>query len=317
MGAFEFDNNITISARNCNCNDNDNAGESCIIAQKVFDQCRIQKCLSPDILGPARTASNGGQNCNEMLCGGDIIVPPCNASDVSICDLELSRIDILRKKHNSLQKGCWDVELRYVFDYTLEFRRSDGCHIGCIDATSTYNLKVTLFGSEEAEITSATDMYSHCNHSEGGPFILSEGKGLALSAELKYPGNHRGCGCGCGSGCGCGCDNGMDAAMGAPISVNVTIGLFTIVKLYRTVSIIVESMGRCLPGNSASLNPGDPCANFDALSFPLDAFSPSAEPRSCCAVGNGFSSPFCESTNNNDCNNGCNICNCNCNRNCC
>ena len=153
MGAFEFD----LSARNCNsCNDCNNGcnngcnnncnngcnnncgcdcgcvggedatkGETCIIAQKIFDQCRIQKCLTADILGPARAAKNAVPNCNEMLCEGDIIVPPCNAADVSIHDLELERIDILRKKANPLQKGCWDLELKYVFKYMLEFQRAD------------------------------------------------------------------------------------------------------------------------------------------------------------------------------------------------
>lgn len=105
-------------------------GETCIIAQKIFDQCRIQKCLTADILGPARAAKNAVPNCNEMLCEGDIIVPPCNAADVSIQDLELERIDILRKKPNPLQEGCWDLELKYVFNYTLEFRRADGCPYG-------------------------------------------------------------------------------------------------------------------------------------------------------------------------------------------
>ena len=47
MGAFEFD----LSARNCCDSNNNGAGETCIIAQKIFDQCRIQKCLTSDILG--------------------------------------------------------------------------------------------------------------------------------------------------------------------------------------------------------------------------------------------------------------------------
>ena len=160
MGAFEFDCKPDLSARNCcfcgsnNDNDRDNnrTEETCIIAQKIFDQCRIQKCLNSDILGPARAARNSNPSCNDMLCEGDIIIPPCNAADVTIRDLELKRIEILRKKPNPLQKGCWDVELKYVFNYTLEFRRADGDFIGCIDATNTYHLRVTLFGSTGAFI---------------------------------------------------------------------------------------------------------------------------------------------------------------------
>ena len=352
MGAFEFD----LSARNCNsCNDCNNGcnngcnnncnngcnnncnngcnnncgcdcgcvggedatkGETCIIAQKIFDQCRIQKCLTADILGPARAAKNAVPNCNEMLCEGDIIVPPCNAADVSIHDLELERIDILRKKANPLQKGCWDLELKYVFKYMLEFQRADGCPIGCINATNAYNMRVTLFGSTEAEVTTTTDLYDCCGNSNGGPFVVAEGKAIALAADLRYP-TCSPCNCGCGCGCGCngGCNDGCgcgDAAMGAPVAVNVTIGLFSIVKLYRTVNMMVNSLGRCLPESCTAVgSAGDPCADFENIRFPMDMFSPSAAPKSCCGFGPVFGSSNCVIGNvagATDCN-GCGTCN--------
>lgn len=319
MGAFEFDHKADMQARSCGCcnsDSNGNTGETCIIAQKIFDQCRIQKCLTGDMLGPARAARSGAPSCNDMLCEGDIIVPPCNAADVSVRDLELSRIEILRKRPNPLQKGCWDLELKYVFDYTLEFRRADGCFIGCIAASNMYNLRVTLFGSTEADVTTATDQFTDGN-SNGGPFAVAEGKAVALAAELRYPScNPCSCNCGCDP-CGCGSSNTGDAALGAPIAVNVTIGLFTIVKLYRTVNMVVNSLGRCLPESCTSLaNANDPCANFENIRFPLDIFSPSAEPKSCCGFGPVFGSTHCDvdSATDNSCNNGCgcnnNGCNC-------
>ena len=313
MGAFEFD----LSARNC-CGNNSNtsgAGETCIIAQKIFDQCRIQKCLTSDILGPARAARNNGNSCNDMLCEGDIIVPPCNAADVSIRDLELDHIEILRKKANPLQEGCWDLELKYVFNYMLEFRRADGCFIGCIPATNSYNLRVTLFGSTEADVTTATDLYDCCGNSNGGPFAVAEGKAVALQAELRFPHcydpchhHHSHCECNAIT-----LSNG-DAAMGAPVAVNVCIGLFTIVKLFRTVNMVVNSLGRCMPESCTSTAiPGDPCRNFENIRFPLDMFSPSAEPQSCCGFGPVYGSPNCEvdclgcgCECNNNSNNGCN-----------
>ena len=60
MGAFEFDSKADLSARSCNfCGNGSNESngrneETCIIVQKIFDQCRIQKCLGSSILGPAR-----------------------------------------------------------------------------------------------------------------------------------------------------------------------------------------------------------------------------------------------------------------------
>ena len=185
MGAFEFENNAEITARCCGCNSNNNQNEACIIAQKIFDQCRVQKCLSPDILGPARSVCGGMNGCNDMMCDGDIIIPPVNAATVTMHNPELSRIDILRKCPNTFREGCWDLELRYVFDYTLEFRRADGCPIGCTDATSSYTLKVTLFGSTESDVTTVSDLFDCCGNSHGGPFVTAEGKPVGLAAELK------------------------------------------------------------------------------------------------------------------------------------
>ena len=193
MGAFEFDSKADLSARSCNfCGNGSNESngrneETCIIVQKIFDQCRIQKCLGSSILGPARAARIETPSCNDMLCEGDIIIPPCNAADVTIRDLDLTRIEILRKRPNPLQKGCWDIELKYVFNYTLEFRRADGCFIGTIDATSSHHLRVTLFGSSEADVTTVTDQFENAA-SKGGPFIIAEGKAVALNAELRFPG---------------------------------------------------------------------------------------------------------------------------------
>ena len=90
MGAFEFDSKADLSARSCNfCGNGSNESngrneETCIIVQKIFDQCRIQKCLGSSILGPARAARSETPSCNDMLCEGDIIIPPCNAADVTI-----------------------------------------------------------------------------------------------------------------------------------------------------------------------------------------------------------------------------------------
>ncbi len=123
-----------------------------------------------------------------------------------------------------------------------------------------------------------------------------------------------GCGCGCNGGCnndGCGCGCG-DAAMGAPVAVNVTLGLFSIVKLYRTVNMMVNSLGRCLPESCTAVgSAGDPCADFENIRFPMDMFSPSAAPKSCCGFGPVFGSSNCVISNvagATDCN-GCGTCN--------
>ena len=90
------------------------ASEDCIIAYKIFDQCRKQICLTPCILGPARCARNNAQ-CSEIIQEGDVIVPPINAASVSLDDLTLCRILITKKKENPFRTGYWDVEIKLRF----------------------------------------------------------------------------------------------------------------------------------------------------------------------------------------------------------
>ena len=170
-------------------------------------------------------------------------------------------------------------------------------------------------------MTTATDQFDCCGNSNGGPFAIAEGKAVALQAELRFPSccdpchhhHHNSCECNAIT-----VSNG-DAAMGAPVAVNVSIGLFTIVKLFRTVNMVVNSLGRCMPETCTSTAvPGDPCRNFENIRFPLDMFSPSAEPKSCCGFGPVFGSPNCEiDCLGCGCNDGCNNNNCGCNNNCC
>lgn len=77
MGAFEFDSKADLSARSCNfCGNGSNESngrneETCIIVQKIFDQCRIQKCLGSSILGPA--VPQGAKPPAATICSARVI----------------------------------------------------------------------------------------------------------------------------------------------------------------------------------------------------------------------------------------------------
>lgn len=60
--------------------------------------------------------------------------------------------------------------------------------------------------------------------------------------------------------------------------VLVTIGLFTIIKLFRIVNLSVESRGFCIPEECENIS-SDPCEFFDDLSFPMDTFAPPQKPE--------------------------------------
>lgn len=252
MGAFEPDTQGF--ERNNNC-----SGEQCIIAYKVYDHCRSQLCLTPAMLGPARAVSNC-VICGETLQSGDIIVPPCNASTVSIENLEISKISVCGKEPNPFRTGFWDIEIRYVFTYVLKFRSGECGDICCVTAYSVYKTKVTLFGAVGNDIVSVSDLYDMDCSTGTGPYVSVEGKAVALAAELKYP---------CGCICDCDCEQDI-----APTSVGVTIGLFAIVKLFRPVDLCVHSSGFCVPEECKEQTPDNPCDIFDSIEFPIDIFSP-------------------------------------------
>lgn len=271
-----------------NCSAQSNAAtEDCIIAYKIFDQCRKQICLTPCLLGPARCARNTS-SCNEILQEGDIIVPPMNAASVSIDDLSLCKILITKKKENAFRTGYWDIEIKFVFSYTITFRDSDCNFITCKRATSVYTMQVTLFGSVGSDTAMATDLVNAEGISaSSGPFVSVEAKAAALDAELRLTPK-----CGCDCGCGCGCD---DSVVEVPTAVCVTIGLFAIVRLFRPVNMLVRNYGCCIPDDCTGAESSESvCDFFNSLSFPSDMFCPPTlnELESNCGC-------------NNSCNNSC------------
>jgi len=229
--------------------------------------CRQQDCLTVNELGPARAAEPVYIDC-EPIKEGDIIVPPKDAASVSIDNLRIKKIIIVDKKPNPFKNGFWDVDIKFVFEYVLIFREADGDIIVCIKANSLFNKKVTLFGSVGPEVTTGTDLFKHMlSHSDAStfnaaePFVWVEAKAVALAADIRY--NH--------------CHKPEDPRR--PKDVAVTIGLFTIIQLFRIVNLKVESRGFSIPRECEGHDPTNPCDFFDRLDFPMDIFAPPQRPE--------------------------------------
>ncbi len=267
MGAFELDS--------CTCDKKKSLEEQCIIAYKIYDQCRAQICLTPAMLGPARALTS----MNPCMCQGydqgEIIVPPVTSTSVSINNFQIGSITILSKKPNPFRNGFWDVEIKFVFTYTLVFRNACNADLAQINAFSVYKTKVTLYGACASDVVTATDLFGQCAQpAECGPFVTVEAKGVGLAAELRFP---------CCCDCNCGCNDNEES----PTAVNVTLGLFAIYKIFRPVNLCVESSGFCIPEECACASNGvsavdNPCDFFDSLEFPLNIFAP---PESCGFAG--------------------------------
>ncbi len=266
-------------------------------------KCRQQDCLTSDVLGPAR-AECFTHLGNKTIQEGDVIDPPSNAASVSMENLRVKRVIVADKEPNPFKNGFWDLTLKYVFVYTLVFREADGTVIGRVHANSIYTKKVTLFGSIGTDISISTDLFCHhgSNYCElnSDPFVLVESKAVALGAELVY--QNRGCNCNCNL-------RGVEDPL-EPTEVSVTIGLFTIIKLFRLVNLSVLSRGFCIPRECDNISPLNPCEFFDSLDFPMDIFAPPQKTEFLAGIsGNIPKEETDNSHNHNHHHDGCNSCN--------
>ncbi len=292
MGAFELNNNSNCDENVASENvDTRRVKEECIIAFKVYDSCRQQDCLTANEIGPARAAKNTVIG-NETIQEGEIIDPPSNAAAVTIDNLRVKKVIIVDKSPNPFKNGFWDVDLKYVFQYRLTFREADGTPINSpVCANSIFNKKVTLFGSVGSDLVIATDLFKcHTNDSttlRAEPFIFVEAKAVALAAELKLQRRI----------------SPIEDLPPEPNRVNVTIGLFTIIKLYRLVNLNVQSKGFCIPKECEDISPLNPCDFFESLDFPMDVFAPPQKPEFLAGISGNIPSEHVAgaNTNQNDC----------------
>jgi hypothetical protein len=253
--------------------------EECIVALKVYDHCRQQICLDEEAIGPAR-AAHDSNCCGMHISEGEIIRPPFDAFSVTVRDFKLKKIVVIGKKPNEFRDGFWDVDLKYVFCYKLEFLEIDGDVICCIAATSVFTKRFTLFGSTGSDNVIASDILPNLSETlDGDPIVVVQGKAIVLAADIKcarrrcegdfspVPRPIPGVGGVAAGGPGPG-----------PVSNNrevvVTIGLFTIVKLCRLVDLTVESRGFCVAEECDNISPLTACEFFNTLDFPFDVFSP-------------------------------------------
>jgi hypothetical protein len=261
MGAFELQETTPVQTEPADLSSHcqKDLKDECIIALKVYDSCRHQNCLTPSEIGPARAAEYTKFG-DESLKEGEIIRPPGNAASVTIDNLKIKRIIIVDKQPSPFRNGYWDTDIKYVFEYRLTFREVDGCVIGQVKASNIFNMKVTLFGSMGSDLVVGTDLLTaFCDAVtfDAVPFIWVEAKGIALHAKIHRQFHEQG---------------GRDDHCHG--EVHVTLGLFSIIKLFRLVNLNVQSKGFCIPEEHCEGNPICPCEYFEDLDFPMDIFTP-------------------------------------------
>jgi len=226
-----------------------------IMAMKIYDSCRSRDCLSQGDIGPARELDGG------------VIVPPEGTQSAIIEDLQVCGINVMRKERSPFKAGYWDMEIQFVLMYVLRFVGRDGMHLGSKPAQSTFTKRCSLFGSFAQETSYFTDYMGNKDTMLGGgaPFVMVEAKAMPLTAEVRrhnhcHRHHHH--------------EEHHERHREHHKHVFPTLGLFSIVKLYRMVSLMVESRGFVIPPTCSSIMPPNPCDFFEKLDFPMDSFAP-------------------------------------------
>ncbi len=236
---------------------------TCISVDKVYDSCRERNCVVD-----ARVFFK--QNDQEIIE---------DAINVKLKKAEIIWVytDIEPVLYNS---GYYSIDIKYFIDVTIE-AFAGLCDPQEIHGLVTYDKRIILFGSEgqTKQFTSTFDPgdeIEHVRKSNNLPKVTVETVDpIALSARLVD------------DTCCCECSNTSipknisscyndDLVTDDNIKkVLVSLGLFTVVRIERTVQLLVDAIDFCIPEKVCSISTEQsPCELFNTIRFPIDEFFP-------------------------------------------
>ncbi len=241
----------------------------CIHTDKIYDQCRDKDCLT-------------NLRVYLMPAGQELVN---NSINVKIRKAEIIWVysDIEAVPFN---RGFYSVDLKYFFRITLDVFTGVGKPC-TIEGLSTFDKKVILFGSEgNAKVFSSSyrsggidpQAWQKTNMPKA---IIEVVEPIALSCKVVDPDDS------------CCCCNETDLSAvptdicnvfednlvfgGDDKRVLVSLGVFSIVKLERSVQLLIPSYDFCVPCKECVTATDDnPCDLFDRIEFPVDEFFPPA-----------------------------------------
>lgn len=255
-----------------NCCDNDRV---CVHVNRIYDQCRDKDCLTDLRV--------------YLTCAGQEMVN--NAISVKIRKAEVIWVysDIEAVQFN---RGFYSVDLRYYFKITLDVFSGVG-RPQKVEGLAAFDKKVILYGSEGSTKIFSSSMVS------GGIDHLGKRKTnmptatievvepIALSCKVVLPTDP------C---CTCCCETDLSTVpddicsvfddnlvfTGDDKRVFVSLGVFSIVRLERSVQMLIPSYDFCIPQKECvTATDENPCDLFERIEFPIDEFFPPAKADEC------------------------------------
>lgn len=199
-----------------------------------------------------------------------------SAANVRIKDVSIITV-YLDLQPIPFNKGFYSVDMTFFFDVTVElFGGPSACPMP-VSGVSIFNKKVVLFGSE-----GSVKVFSSGNCEE--PELSADPRALpkatvqvaepvALSAKL--------CDRPCRNEPYCRIPDCIQARYGGEFdtapqrkNVCVTIGLFSIVQISRSVPMLIPACDFCVPEKECVPTSDNPCELFRRIDFPINEFFP-------------------------------------------
>lgn len=171
-------------------------------------------------------------------------------------------------------KGFYSVDMTFFFLVKLGAYMSNMAQATPVTGVATFTRKVILYGSEGnvKVFTSDHNPNGFVKNMPTACLQVSEPIGLAVRLADN-------CECDCCT-CSlpseiCKCFDGQFGVVPAEKQVLVTIGIFLIVQMERTVQIMIPTYDFCIPNKEPEPpTTGDPCELFRRLKFPTSEFFP-------------------------------------------
>ncbi|MBQ8758281.1 MAG: hypothetical protein IJZ20_01145 [Clostridia bacterium] len=253
-------------------NHSSNDKSTCIDVNKIYDSAKDKECIE-DLrvyLGPEGqefidNASNIRSKCAEILW-----------ASIDVSDVAFNR-------------GYYSINIRYYFRLCFEAcvmgRAREFCGI------AVYDKQVIMYGGEgNVSIFTSNEVSDDiCASLPPSAFTQSVANNPKVQLEVAPPivlnvklaDRNWGCGCCCCSmdqipenlcqSCGC---TPIPEDMGAKC-LYVTLGLFSLIKIERPVSLLIEKAEYCIPSRESSVlsdTTSDPCEIFRNMAFPTCDF---------------------------------------------
>lgn len=263
--------------------------KECILAQKVYDRCRIQDCVRE---GPAVSEENGecvvvhpeigsGDFGRIIWPGGPVRLPKWVRS-VRCVDgsFRIRSIKILSVIPSPLT-GYWDISIEFVFDFQLHLfgaqltpikilcrpggnhSTDEKCPKDALACSVSCVRKTTLFGSVDPAPCTASDLLPPQDFCCGlSPHVLVQAEAAPVEFQLAAPEK---------SPCP---RNVPDDPYCEPFRlVFAVIALRADVSLFRFTCLALNARD-CRPPRECPDPDGDPCVLFQKIDFPEEQFLP-------------------------------------------